>query len=189
MASPLSDPLTAPQAVFNRVESSWYIFGAQAAIVHGASRLTADVDITVLLDIERLTEFVSELEREGFAVRTPNIHSFANETRVVPVVHLTSGIPVDVVLGGPGLEEMFAERAQGKDVAGIVVPVATAEDIVAMKILAGREKDLSDAAVILQAQESSIDHGLIQSTLALLESALDRSDLAVALQRLRDRGR
>ena len=142
MASPLADLLTALQAVFKRVESSWYIFGAQAAITHGAARLTADVDITVLLDIDRLTEFIAVLEREGFAVRTPNIESFANETRVVPALHLTSGIPIDVVLGGPGLEQMFAERAEVKDIAGVVVPVATAEDIVAMKILAGREKDL-----------------------------------------------
>lgn len=189
MASPLSDLLTALQAVFNRVESTWYIFGAQAAIVHGAVRLTADVDITVLLDLDRLTEFIAVLEREGFTVRTPNVASFANETRVVPVVHVNSGIPVDLVLGGPGLEAMFAERAQSKDIAGIVVPVATAEDIVAMKILAGREKDLSDAVAILQVQESSIDHRLIQSTLALFESALDRSDLAATLKRLRDRVR
>lgn len=30
----------------------WYLFGAQAVIVHGAGRLTADVDVT--LDLGRI---------------------------------------------------------------------------------------------------------------------------------------
>jgi len=38
----------------------WYVFGAQAAIVHGANRLTADVDVT--LDIGLIRETLRRAE-------------------------------------------------------------------------------------------------------------------------------
>jgi len=36
---------------------------------------------------------------------------------------------VDLVLGGPGLEDLFLQRAVERDVEGVRVPVATAEDL------------------------------------------------------------
>jgi len=37
----------------------WYLFGAQAAIIHGASRLSADIDVTVEVPLEALDPFVA----------------------------------------------------------------------------------------------------------------------------------
>jgi hypothetical protein len=48
------------------------------------------------------------------------------------------GPPLDVVLAGPGLEELFLARAESREIGGVLVPVATGEDLVAMKVLAGR---------------------------------------------------
>lgn len=106
MASLLTELFSDLDAVFDRTSARWYVFGAQAAIVHGATRLTADVDI---------------------------------------------------ILGGPGLEEQFMQRAQQHDLAGVMVPIASGEDIIAMKILAGRGKDLDDALAIIMAQGERLD--------------------------------
>ncbi len=43
-------------------------FGAQAAIIHGAARLTADVDITVMFGNEAIENLIQELNEEGFEV-------------------------------------------------------------------------------------------------------------------------
>ena len=51
-------------------------------------------------------------------------------------------IPVDVVLAGPGPEELFLARARQETVEEVAVKVASPEDVVAMKVLAGRPKDL-----------------------------------------------
>jgi len=48
MPSPLAALLRDLEAVFESTASGWYVFGAQAAILHGAARLTADVDVTVM---------------------------------------------------------------------------------------------------------------------------------------------
>ena len=86
-------------------------------------------------------------------------------------------MPVDIVFGRSGLEEEFERRALRYDIGGVKVPAASAEDVVAMKILAGREKDLEDALAIISAQHETIDMPHIQKTLGILEKALDRSDL------------
>ena len=101
---------------------------------------------------------------------------------MIPLVHDTSAIGVDVVLAGSGLEDAFFERAELRTVEGVHVPVASAEDLVTMKILAGRPKDLDDAVAILAARAGDFDIALVQDSLRALEEALDRSDLLAQLQ-------
>lgn len=100
-------------------------------------------------------------------------------------VHLETGINADVVIGGPGIEESFRSRAELADLGGTVVPVAAAEDVVAMKILGGRSKDREDVVAIIAAQGPALNYDRIRATLELLEKALDRSDLVVELGRAR----
>jgi hypothetical protein len=164
----------------------WYLFGAQAAILHGVARLTADVDVTVALGSRSTTELVAALTRAGFELRVPDVHGFVEATRVLPLVHARSRMPVDVVLAGPGLEDRFFARAEERMVGGVRVPVAAAEDLVAMKVLAGRPKDLDDAATIIRTRRATLGLDTIRETLHLLEQALDRDDLVAELQRLLD---
>jgi hypothetical protein len=42
-------------------------------------------------------------------------------------------MPLDLVLAGPGLEEQFFARAVERRVGDVIVPVASAEDLVAMR--------------------------------------------------------
>jgi hypothetical protein len=36
----------------------WYVFGAQAVVVHGRPRMTGDVDVTVEIDVSRLPSLI-----------------------------------------------------------------------------------------------------------------------------------
>jgi hypothetical protein len=63
------------------------------------------------------------------------------------------------------------------------VPVVSAEDLVAMKILAGRPRDMDDVASIVRARRD-LDVEAIRGTLRLLERALDRADLVAELERV-----
>jgi len=101
---------------------------------------------------------------------------------------VASGVPVDIVLGGPGPEQLFLGRARQHVIEGVPVPVASPEDMVAMKVLAGRPKDLDDALAILVANPA-LDAGLVRGTLEPLEAALDRSDLVPAFEGLLRRSR
>ena len=188
MASLLTELFSDLGAVFDRTSVRWYVFGAQAAIIHGAARLTADVDITVMLGNHPIKNLIQVLKEKGFEVCVSDVLTFVEHSRVLLVFHSKSSIPVDIVLGSPGLEEQFMQRAQPYDMAGVMVPIASSEDVIAMKILAGRGKDLDDALAIIMAQGERLDLLTTRSTLELLEKALDRSDLLRTLDEIVHRG-
>lgn len=164
----------------------WYLFGAQAVTVFGAPRLSADVDVTLRLEPDVPEELVASLRTAGFTPRIDDLE-FVRRTRVLPFVHDASGMPVDIVLAGSGLEDEFLERARPVDIGGVVVPVISPEDLVIAKLLAGRPKDVEDVRGVLEAQGASLDVDRIERILGLLEEALGQSDLLPAWRALRRR--
>lgn len=184
MTSPLIPLLHDLNSLFEQNKIRWYVFGAQAAIIHGASRMTADVDVTVIYGDRPLETLINSLKSGGFDIRVADPEEFIERTGVLPALHIKTGMPVDIVFGRSGLEEEFERRARRYDIEGVKVPAASAEDVVTMKILAGREKDLEDALAILSAQHEIIDMPHIQKNLGMLEKALDRRDLLPVLKHL-----
>jgi predicted nucleotidyltransferase len=159
----------------------WYLFGAQAVVAYGVPRLSADVDVTVRLDPERATELAAEMDNAGFDLLETG-PDFVRRTRVLPFVHRATGMPLDMVLAGTGLEEEFLDRAERLQLGGVAVPVIRRDDLVVAKILAGRPKDMEDARGLWQAHGSELDLERIERLLRLLEEALGQSDLLPALR-------
>jgi len=154
----------------------WYLFGAQAAILWGSPRLSADVDVTANLDRVALTDYLDTMHHHGFDVLSTDLE-FVNRTRVVPFVHRASRMPLDVVLAGSELEEEFLQRAISVDVSGSKIPVISPEDLIVTKILAGRPKDIEDVRSVINEHRSTLDIARIRMVLGLLEQALAQSDL------------
>ena len=145
--------------------------------------MSADVDVTVELDLSRVPTFVETMARSGFTLRVrSDVEDFVARTRVLPFLHEPTRLPLDVVLAGPGIEEQFLARARRVDIGGIEVPVLSPEDLVATKILAGRPKDRDDVAGILRERGEALELDRIRSTLRLLEQALDQRDLLPAFE-------
>ena len=159
----------------------WYVFGAQAVTAYGAPRLSADVDVTLRLVPDEPERFARDMEAAGFALRVRD-PDFVRRTRVMPFVHLTTAMPLDVVLAGSGLEDAFLDRARATDIGGTTVPVIDPEDLVIAKILAGRPKDIEDARNLWRLRGREFDHDRIRGTLRQLEEALSQSDLVRCLE-------
>ena len=178
-----ADLLASLAAVLSMLQARWYVFGAQAVVIWGRPRLTADIDVTVRMDPEEPERLAQALESAGFSLRFGDAPDFVRRTRVLPFVHAASGLPLDIVLAGPGLEELFLSRAVPVALGNLVVPVISPEDLIATKILAGRPKDLEDVRSVLRERLSRLDLDIVRSTLALLEEALGQSDLRPAFER------
>lgn len=160
----------------------WYLFGAQAAILYGVPRLTADIDATADFPVAEADHLARLLSEAGFEARVPNVAAFAELTRVIPLAHTATGIPVDLVLAGPGLEEEFLDRARVMEVGGASIPVIAPDDLIVTKVLAGRARDLEDVREVLRQQGPVLDMDRVRGLLAALEAALDRADLLPALE-------
>ena len=111
----------------------WYLFGAQAVVAYGAPRFSADVDVTVRLDPDDPARFVRDMEAAGFALRVDD-PDFVRRTRVMPFAHVATGMPLDVVLAGSGLEDEFIERAKTTDIGGARVPLIDVADLIVGKV-------------------------------------------------------
>ena len=167
--------LKALSAVLDRW-GRWYLFGAQAVVAYGVPRSSADVDVTLELAPDAPERFVRDMEARGFTLRVDD-PEFVRQTRVLPFVHAATGMPLDVVLAGSGLEDEFLGRAKNTDIGGVGVPLIDVADLVIAKILAGRPKDIEDARGLWRLRGSSVDHRRVLRLLRLLEGALGQSDL------------
>lgn len=161
----------------------WYVFGAQAVISYGVPRLSADVDVTLALVPEDPERFAHDMEAAGFTLRV-NDPEFVRRTRVMPFVHLPTGMPLDVVLAASGLEDEFLDRAVATDIGGTTVPLIERADLIIAKVLAGRPKDIEDARTLWRLRGEGLDGERIRRTLRLLEEALSQSDLVARFEAL-----
>ncbi len=167
--------LTALSKVLSRW-GRWCVFGAQAVIAYGVPRLSADVDVTLDLVPNDPERFAREMEAAGFALRVDD-PDFVRRTQVMPFVHAATGMPLDVVLAGSGLEDEFLDRARTVDLTGASVPMIDPADLVIVKVLAGRPKDIDDAGGVWRLHGRDLDVERIRRILQLLEEALSQSDL------------
>ena len=173
--SALGDTLSAVAAVLDARRLRWYVFGAQAVAVRGAPRATQDVDITVEVDRSELESVVADLDAAGIRHRYPEIaDDLLASGAVLPMRH-GSGMELDLVVAGPGLEQLALSRAERIEIDAVSVPVAHATDLVVMKVLAGRGKDLEDLRSLLSAGGVDVDEA--RDLISQLESALGQSDL------------
>lgn len=183
MPSPVAEILGALGRALDELQVGWYLFGAQAALARGSRRLTEDIDVTVLLGEVTPELLINRLQASGFSVRVPNVEDFIAVTRVLPFVHDATMMPVDVVIGGPGLEELFHEASERLLIGDVLVPVPTAEHVIVMKLLAGRPHDLIDAEAVARTNEVDLD-GVEELAGAIAES-IGEHDILAALARLR----
>ena len=185
--SPVADILARVGATFDGRGDRWFLFGAQALAVHGIPRVTADVDVTVVLGDGQPRALVRALSEAGLELRVADVDDFVESTGVLPFFDSESGLALDVVLGRSGLELECLERAIPIDVDGVTVPVITVEDLVILKVLAGRPKDRDDVSALLRRKSRPLDLDRVRKVLGLLEEALDQSDLLSAFEKLRPR--
>jgi hypothetical protein len=165
----------------------WYVFGAQAVVALGRPRMTADVDVTVELGSVTLPTLLEALGSRGFEPAFAFDDAFVETARVVPMRHRATEMPLDVVLAGPGLEELFLDRALELELGGTIVPVIAPEHLVVTKILAGRPLDLEDVHG-LRRSGVALDETEIEELLDALETAIGEGGLVARWRTVRDRG-
>ena len=163
-----------------RLGLRWYVFGAQAVNLHGFPRATADLDLTIDMGALPLMDVVAKLRKSGFTPRFTDAEFLAT-TRVIPVVH--GDFPIDLVLAGPGLEQQFLDEVVLLPLEKLQIPVLSVENLIVTKVLAGRPKDLEDVRELIAIRD--VDHGRVERLLAIVERALDQSDLQPLYRRLR----
>lgn len=185
MPSRFAEALAALRSGLAGVGRGWYLFGAHAALVYGSARLTNDIDVTLLADDLDVDDLLERLARSDFQPTVDDPGQMIRDTCVLPLLHRPTGVPVDVVIGGPGLEELFFEQSVVRQLGPVSVRVARPEHLVLMKLIAGRPKDLDDAEAVTRAVQVSLDD--LEPLVREIAEALGDVEVARNLEQLRER--
>ena len=128
------------------------VVGGVAASILGQPRMTRDIDALILLEEKYWEDFLVDGAKFGFFPRLSDCVDFAKKSRVLLVRHKPSKIDVDVTIGRLPFEKEAIARAVWLDIKGIRLPLPAPEDLIIMKAIAHRPRDLADIESILDVQ-------------------------------------
>ena len=170
----------------NRVDG--LIIGGVAASILGRPRVTRDVDALVLLDENKWDEFLTAGKRFGFFPRIANPLDFARRARVLLVRHKISGMDVDVTFGALPFEKEAISHAVWVNIRGVRLPLPTVEDLIIMKALAHRARDLADIQSVMDAHPK-LNLRKIRRWVKEFSTAIDTPDILNDLETILARRR
>jgi hypothetical protein len=158
------------------------VIGGLAVALLGRPRVTRDVDAMVLLAPDLWPAFIESASAFGFLPRLPDVLAFARQASVLLLRHQPSGIDIDIALGCLPFEEEAVARATFVQVAGTTVPLPSLEDLVIMKAVAHRERDLSDVDGLLAAHPD-LDARRVRRWVRSFADAMEKPELYDDLDR------
>jgi hypothetical protein len=143
------------------------IIGGVAVIRWGEPQATQDVDVSLLTGFGSEAAYVGTILKH-FAARVNEAQQFALENRVL-LIRAANGIDIDVALAGLPFEEQMMERSSAFRFApDLSLSTCSAEDLVILKVFAGRPKDWAAVQGVLKRQAAKLDWTYIDERLGAL---------------------
>lgn len=174
--APLLSPLVSLQRLIRRFDDHGVIIGGVAASLLGKPRLTADVDVVMILSIENLPHLMAAATEEGLVPRIADAEAFARRHRVLLLRHRASGINVDISLGMLPFEVEAVERSIVHELGPVAIRLPTPEDLIIFKAVAHRPKDLLDIQAITESYPH-LDRERIEFWVRQFAQALEMPEL------------
>lgn len=151
------------------------IGGAIALGYHAPPRATQDIDLNLFVEMDAARDGLRALSDIGVEIDIDTAERQCRErgdTR-----GWMDGVRVDVFVNSIPLHRDARRRRERVTLAGTELWILSAEDLVILKLLYHRPKDLDDCARVLALQQQSFDVGYVRDQLA---SHLDPADPRIA---------
>jgi predicted nucleotidyltransferase len=174
--TPLLAPIEALQNLLTQFNDQGVIIGGIAVSLLGAPRYTVDLDAVFLLRFEDIPRLLTEAAKQGIEPRIPDPVVFAHKSRVLLLRHITSGTDIDLSMGILPFEIEMVARSKSVEIGAIRLRLPTPEDLIIMKAIAHRSKDLGDIQTIA-ASHPDLDRERIRFWVEQFGEALDMPDL------------
>jgi hypothetical protein len=164
------------------VNAPFVIVGGVAVAVLARPRTTLDVDAIALLDDSALDQALDASRRHGIEPRIRDAAAFARKQRVLLLRHAQSGTSIDVTLALIPFEREAIARARPSRIGDLEIPLPTAEDLVIMKAIARRTRDVADVEAILAAYPA-LDVSRVRRIVREFAAALEAPEVIEELER------
>jgi len=169
-------PLQAVHNLLEKFNGQGVIIGGVAASLLGTPRYTVDLDAVFLINLEDIPKFIEEAAKQEIEPRIPDAVQFARKNRVLLLRHIMSAIDIDISLGVIPFEIEMVERSHVIEFSGVELRLPTPEDLIIMKAVAHRAKDLDDIQAVANSHPN-LDRERIRYWVEQFGEALDIPDL------------
>jgi predicted nucleotidyltransferase len=183
MYEPLKETLVDAVKFLDAQQVPYALIGGLAVSLRGQARMTADVDLVILADVPRGLALANSLSGTNFKPLFDGIADVVEKSFILPLRHRNTNVKVDLALGLSGFEHRIMARAERLPIGGSQIAVATAEDLLIMKLLAGRPKDEQDIEGLMIAQGRTLDWNYCSQLAKQLGDALGQ-DLVTRISAL-----
>jgi len=157
MINDLSQAMRDCVRVFERLGTPYAVMGGIAVRFYGIPRPTYDVDFTLAMDRERLPELYQALRESGYTVPEQYVAGWVDRVAGMPLVKFRlylegRGIDVDVFLAESPFQEELLSRRRREQIDDLAIWLVSPEDLVLLKLLSPRPRDLADIGDVLFTQ-------------------------------------
>lgn len=160
MASPVELELRKAVADLDALKVRWALIGGLAISVRSVPRFTKDLDFAVAVaDDSEAEDVVHRLRERGYQPVEIFEQDYVERLSGVRLERGGSDVIVDLLFASSGIEnEVVASATRLQVLPRLSAPVATTGHLIALKILAGRNQDLTDlGALIPAASQGDLD--------------------------------
>jgi hypothetical protein len=146
MASPIESALRRAIADLTSLKARWALIGGFAISVRSTPRFTKDLDFAVAVASDAEAEdVVHRLRARGYQPAEIIEQEYVERLSGVRLERGDSDVVVDLLFASSGIEdEVVAAATLIEVLPRLSAPVATTGHLIALKILAGRNQDLTD---------------------------------------------
>jgi hypothetical protein len=152
----------------------YFVTGSFASSAHGVPRATNDIDIVIAPSRQQLEQFLQQFPESAFSTDREGALDALARTSLFNVVDYATLWKVDFIIKQhtPFDASRFARR-EVVEIAGVHLQTASPEDILITKLwwskLGQSEKQIDDAAGIIQVQAEKLDLEYVERWVAVLE--------------------
>jgi hypothetical protein len=171
MATPVESALRRAVADLNALKVKWALIGGLAISVRSVPRFTKDLDFAVAVAGDPEAEdVVHRLGGRGYQPLEVLEQDYVDRMSGVRLGQSGSDVVVDLLFASSGIESEVVAGATRLDVLPkLSVPVATAGHLIALKVLAGRNQDLTDLEALIPSA-SAADLDVARSGVKLIQA-------------------
>lgn len=131
----------------------YIVIGGQAVLIYGAARFTDDIDILLNSDISKLDILNDLIKKSG--LKKLQDDDFIRKTYVIPLLDEESKMRIDIIFSFTDFEKNAIARAETRTVNNVNVKFASIEDVIIMKLFAGRAIDMEDVKKLLRMNQDT----------------------------------
>jgi hypothetical protein len=143
--------------IFDSLHAPYAVMGGWAVRLYGLPRPTYDIDFTITIPREKLPDLYDAVREAGFGVSEQFASGWVDAVAGMPLVKFRlfvddRTIDIDVFIAESEYQQAVMARRREYAVSGKSAWFVSPEDLILLKLVASRKRDLADIEDILLAQ-------------------------------------